>query len=287
MTGLWLDGEIVADARQSMSLWNHSLHYGFGAFEGIRAYGSRAGQSRAFGVVEHIDRLWRTCATIRLRPNIPKAALVEGVELLLERRAHDESYIRPIIFMGDGLGALRDPREVHSAILIWEWKTSEENGRPISLGVSPYRRPDPGGYPSYVKATGNYLLSKSATLWAVDNGFDDAILLDHEGYVSEASAQNLFVVSGGRISTPPVDRCLDGITRKTVISLASDHGIDVSERNIDPREFSDADEVFLTSTASEVLAVASIDGMSLPAAPGPMTSVLREAYRGLVLEGRR
>jgi len=278
----WVDGRMVMRPEHEVSLWNHSLHYGYGVFEGIRSYNVN-GEARAFRLEEHIDRLWTSCREIGLEPNVTREQTIDAVHEVLMANEFVEAYIRPIVYLGEGLGTLRDRRPIHTAVLAWQWDAKDENGTAFRLGVSRYRRPDPKTYPSFAKATGNYLLSKTATLWAARQGYDDAVLLDHEGFVSEASAQNLFMVSDGILVTPHENRCLKGITRATVIRLALSEGFAVEERNIDPTELLSADEVFLTSTASEVLPVESVDGRrTRDADDRPVTTLLARRYKGLV-----
>lgn len=278
----WLDGALVAGPEDGISLWNHSLHYGYGVFEGIRSYEVN-GRSRLFKLEEHVDRLWASCSELGLEPNVQRSEIIEAAFAVLQANKFVAAYIRPIVYLGEGLGTLRDTRSVHTAVLAWQWDSKDENARPFKLGISRYGRPDPASFPSFAKATGNYLLSKTATLWAAKHGFDDAILLDHEGFVSEASAQNLFLVSGATLVTPPDTRCLKGITRSTVIELAVEQGIHVEERPVKPSELLDADEVFLTSTASEVLPVESVDGRRAKDADlRPVTRLLADRYRHLV-----
>lgn len=280
-TIIWTDGRLEAAPHRQISLWNHSFHYGYGAFEGIRSY-NVAGKSQVFMLEKHLDRLWTSCDEIGLTPNTTREAIADAVHEVLWANEFVDAYIRPIVFLGDGLGTLRDSRPIHTAVLAWQWDAKEENGRAFKLGISRYRRPDPQSYPSFAKATGNYLLSKTATLWATENGYDDAVLLDHEGFVSEASAQNLFMVLDGNLITPPESRCLKGITRATVIQSARSEGLEVHERNIAPAELLNADEVFLTSTASEVLPVESVDGQpTRQSEHQPVTKLLAQKYKDI------
>ncbi|MFK4298179.1 branched-chain amino acid aminotransferase [Arthrobacter sp. GAS37] len=279
----WIDGCLAAEPLHEISLWNHSLHYGYGVFEGIRSY-DVGGEAHVFRLEEHIERLWTSCREIGLEPNVTPEAITDAVHQVLQANDFVEAYIRPIVYLGEGLGTLRDSRPIHTAVLAWQWDAKDENGRAFKLGISRYRRPDPESYPAFAKATGNYLLSKTATLWAAQNGYDDAVLLDHEGFVSEASAQNLFMVSAGNLITPPENRCLKGITRATIIQLALSEGFAVQERNIDPAELLGADEIFLTSTASEVLPVESVNGQRTRRAEDrPVTNLVAQRYKNLVV----
>lgn len=256
MLKTWFDGEIT---ERESSLIMNSLHYGRAAFEGIRAYKKSTGEISLFKAEEHFERLDASCAAAFLPNKMSTLEWIEACEELLSHTNLKEAYLRPIVFEGNGLGNLANKYPVHHAIVIWKWDSRDENETAVKLAISPFRRPDPIYNPCFSKLSGNYLLAKTAVSWGLQRGADDVVIQTHKGNISEASARNIFAVFGDIIITPTRDECLNGITRQTVIQLARNLGMHIEERSLQCPKLLEADEVFLTSTASEIVRVASVE----------------------------
>lgn len=281
---VWLDGRLRPAVESGLSLWNHSLHYGFAVFEGLRVYAHPDGP-HIFRLADHVRRLYHSAELIGLEIPFDVETVTAAHARVLAANGLTEGYLRPIAYLGDGLGGLKDAGvPVHMALLAWPWQPPAAQPTGISLTVSNLRKPAGDAFPLQAKATGSYLASKIAYIRARRLGFDDAVLLDSRGMVSETTAQNLFAVYGGRLVTPPPESCLPGITRATVLELAERAGIPATVEELPPARLDRADEVFLTSTAGEVRAVGRIDARVLgdEGRPGPITRQLATAYRDLV-----
>jgi branched-chain amino acid aminotransferase len=282
---VWSDGELRSSDEVRPSLWNHSLHYGYGVFEGLRVY-PQHDRPHIFRLADHVRRLYRSAELIGLEVPFGPATVTAAHHEVLAANGLTAGYLRPILYLGDGLAGLKDTGVgVHLAVLAWPWASPAGQSRVgITLTVSGIRKPAADGYPIQAKATGSYLMSKIAYVRARRLGFDDAVLLDSRGMVSETSAQNIFAVYGGRLVTPPAESCLPGITRATVLELARQAGIPAAEEELPPARLGVADEAFVTSTAGEIRPVSRIDGRLLPVQgrPGPVTRQLEAEYRALV-----
>lgn len=282
---VWLDGEIRRSDEARLTLWNHSLHYGFGVFEGLRAF-DVLGEPNIFRLDEHVDRMFQSANLIGLPLAIGREDLVAAHHEVLAANDLTSAYLRPIAFVGDWLAGLNsDAVPMHVAVLAWPWELSMDvESRGVHLSLSHVRKPDPRWFPCQAKASGGYLQSKIAHARARQAGFDDALLLDSEGHLSEATSSNVFLVRDGSLSTPTTDSCLAGITRASIMELARECGIRVAECAIQPHELGQADEVFLTSTASSVLPVWQVDGRDVGnGQTGPITQLLAEEYRQMVM----
>ena len=266
-TMVWLNGEMVDGEKAKLSHLTHTFHYGLGAFEGIRSYRSDDGQSAVFRLRDHVQRLIASCHLVTLgnQLNYGRDELEAACVQTLRANGLDSGYIRPVVYLADGamgVGARSNP--VHTLVAAWEWGAylgEEGLTKGIDACISSYRRPSHGGVMSKGKLTGQYINSILAKREALENGFAEAILLNEQGYVTEASGENLFIVSGEEVITPPLGmNILAGITRATVMELARDLGYEVTERAFARDELYLADEVFMTGTAAEVnqLAVAAI-----------------------------
>ena len=283
----WIDG-VVIDTNPV--LLTNSLHYGRAAFEGIRAYRIGANSTHLYKAEEHFERLKRSCEQVFLTNNLDTKQWIAACHQVLAEGGLEEAYIRPIVFEGEGLGNLADEYPVHHAVIAWEWDSKNENENPLRLSVSPFRRPDPAYSPCYGKVSGNYLLAKTAVQWAIKNkGADDAVIRTHDGYVSEASARNLFAVIDGVLVTPRSDQCLNGITRRSVIEIARSLGLALEERSVDCWELLEANEVFLTSTASEIVQVSSLEleGQVRTLAETKITVGINDEFQRMKREGNR
>jgi branched-chain amino acid aminotransferase len=278
---IWMNGEFVAWDDAKVHVLTHTLHYGTGVFEGIRAYETDRGPA-IFRHGEHLERLRRSAALYYMEIPYQLEKLREATHELIVRNGLRSCYIRPIVFRGHGpmgLDPLQNPVEV--SIAAWEWGAylgEEGKQRGIRAKVSSWRRISPESLIPQAKACGQYLNSVLAKLEVSHAGYEEAILLDDKGNVCEGTGENVFVVKDGVIATPPpTASILDGITRKSVMEIADDLGVEVVERDIARAELTLADEVFLTGTAAELTPVREIDDHPIAGGdPGPIT---REVQR--------
>lgn len=284
---IWLDGELVPWEEAKVHVLSHALHYGSGVFEGIRAYATDNGPA-VFRLREHMDRLVRGCKAYGIALEHTSDDLSEiALEVM---RANDlpAAYIRPLVFLGLGsIGLNPAGAKVHVMVAAWEWGAYlGEDG--IANGIrgrfSSWRRIDQASLIPSAKGTGAYLNSILAKSEAVASGYDEAIMLNREGFISEGSGENVFVVNDGTVHTPPIaDGCLEGITRDSVIHLLRDADIEVKERSLTRASLYYADEVFLCGTAAEVTPLREIDDRPIgDGKPGPVTRMVQEAFADLV-----
>jgi branched-chain amino acid aminotransferase len=252
---IWLDGEMVPWREAKVHVLTHTLHYGMGVFEGVRAYKTDSGAA-IFRLQEHTDRLFRSAHILGM--NIPHdAATLNQAQIDVVRENElDSGYIRPMCFYGsEGMGLRADNLRVHTMVAAWNWGAylgEEEMERGIRIRVSSFTRHHVNITMCRAKANGNYMNSMLALKEALECGYDEALLLDAEGYVMEGSGENIFIVRDGVIYTPDLTSALDGITRDTVIRLCAELGIRVVEKRITRDEVYIADEAFFTGTAAEV-----------------------------------
>jgi branched-chain amino acid aminotransferase len=281
---IWLDGSLVPASDAKVSVKAHSLHYGTAVFEGIRAYFG-SGQLNVFRLSEHCERLVSSGRMLHLSLPFSAREVSEGVlEMLRKNGFRRNVYIRPIAFVGEGginLDFRRHPK--HVAIFAFPFDAYFERSG-LRVCVSSWRRVSQSSMIPRAKAAGNYLNSCIATIEAKLAGYDEALLLDEEGKVSEGAGENLFIVNSRGLVTPPVySAILEGITRQTVITIAKELGLDAEERPIDRSELYTAKEVFLTGTATEIESVLEIDGRKVSGGqPGAVTRKLRAAYADVV-----
>jgi branched-chain amino acid aminotransferase len=287
---IWLDGEWMPWDEARVHVLTHSLHYGLGVFEGIRCYRTADDRSAVFRLPEHIRRLYDS-AHINMLEVPFKSELVSEVVLdALRRNDLSEGYIRPLVFIGDGaMGLNPGDNAVRVAVIAWEWgKYLGEEGmaRGIRAKVSTFSRHHVNAKMTNGKTCGDYVNSILAKREALLDGYDEAVMLDTQGLVSECSGENIFVVRDGKIKTPPLGTILDGITRATVIQVARDRGMDIEEAGITRDDLYIADEIFLTGTAAEVTPIREIDHRSIGSGKrGPITEQLQSAFFEIV-EGR-
>lgn len=287
---IWLDGEWMPWDEARVHVLTHSLHYGLGVFEGIRCYRTADDRSAVFRLPEHIRRLYDS-AHINMLEVPFKSELVSEVVLdALRRNDLSEGYIRPLVFIGDGaMGLNPGDNAVRVAVIAWEWgKYLGEEGmaRGIRAKVSTFSRHHVNAKMTNGKTCGDYVNSILAKREALLDGYDEAVMLDTQGLVSECSGENIFVVRDGKIRTPPLGTILDGITRATVIQVARDRGMDIEEAGITRDDLYIADEIFLTGTAAEVTPIREIDHRSIGSGKrGPITEQLQSAFFEIV-EGR-
>ena len=282
---IWFDGRFVKWDEATVPIMTHALHYGTAVFEGIRAYASR-NNLYVFKLKEHMERLHRSASVYSIALNYTAKELCEATTKLLKKTGLREScYIRPLTFVGLHGIDLNITREspTHTAIIIFPL-AKYFNGEGIKACVSSWRRIHDTAIPPMAKAAGNYLNSILATQESKRNGYDESILLDRDGYVSEASGENIFLVRNNNIYTPSIaSSALEGITRDTAITIAKHLGYKVKERSISRTELYIADEIFLTGTAAEIVAVISIDDRTIGnGKEGSVTKSIREKYSEIV-----
>lgn len=285
----WRDGAMLDwKAHGTVSLLTHSLHYGVGAFEGLRAYRRADGGSAIFRLRDHIVRLFDSCRLVMIPPNVTVDDFERGCVEVLKANGMVDGYLRPMALLGDGaMGILPVSNPTLSVIMAWSWGAylgQEGLERGIRCQVSSFARHHINVSFAKGKITGQYINSVMAKQAAKRAGFDEALMLDVNGFVSEGSGENIFLVKRGRITTPPLSASiLAGITRDTVITLAEEEGIPLREAPITRDELYLADEVFLTGTAAELTPVREIDHRPIGlGARGEVTARLQQRYFDLV-----
>ncbi len=287
---IWIDGEMVPWREAKIHVLTHTLHYGMGVFEGIRAYQTGKGTA-IFRLHEHTDRLFRSAHILRMRVPFERETINRACLDVVRENRLESAYIRPMCFFGDeGMGLRADNLKVHVMVAAWSWGSylgadGLENG--IRVRTSSYTRHHVNITMCKAKANGNYLNSMLALQEALDAGYDEALMLDNEGYVAEGSGENIFLVRRGRLSTPDVTSALEGITRDTVFHLADDLGLKVEEKRITRDEVYIADEAFFTGTAAEVTPIREADGRVIGSGKrGSITEKLQATFFDQV-HGRR
>jgi branched-chain amino acid aminotransferase len=278
---IWMDGELVPWDDAKVHILTHSLHYGFGVFEGIRAYATAQGPA-IFRLTDHIERLFDSAKMLMIDVPFSFDQIMEATKETVRVNHIDSCYIRPIIYTGYGeMGLNPLPCPVNVSIAVWPWGTylgDDGVKHGVRLKISSWQRHDPNAIPPAVKATGMYINSSLAKIEALNAGYDEAVLLSPQGYVSECTGENIFVVKDGRIITPPVSAgALEGITQKSVFAIARDLGIDVETGNILRSDLYTADEAFLSGTAAEVVPINSVDDRRI-GEPGPITRKIQETF---------
>jgi branched-chain amino acid aminotransferase len=287
---IWLDGEMVPWREATTHVLTHTLHYGMGVFEGVRAYKTDRGAA-IFRLQEHTDRLFNSAHILGMPIPYDRATLNEAQRAAVRENGLESGYIRPMCFYGsEGMGLRADNLMVHCMVAAWPWGAylGEENmQRGIRIKVSSFTRHHVNITMCRAKANGNYMNSMLALKEALSCGYDEALLLDAEGYVMEGSGENVFIVREGEIYTPDLTSALDGITRKTVTALAEEIGLRVIEKRITRDEVYIADEAFFTGTAAEVTPIREVDGRVIGnGGRGPITERLQGLYFDQV-HGRR
>jgi branched-chain amino acid aminotransferase len=284
---IWLDGRFVDWEDAQVHILTHTLHYGLGIFEGIRCYRTTDGRSAVFRLTDHVRRLYDSAHINLLEIPYPRETLEETCLETLRRNDLAEGYLRPLVFLGDGAMGL-DPADnpVRVAVIAWAWgKYLGEEGlrRGIRAKVSTFCRHHVNAKMTKGKTCGDYVNSILAKREALLDGYDEAIMLDTQGLVSEASGENIFAVRDGVLCTPALHTVLQGVTRSTVIELARDKGIRVEERILTRDDLYVADEIFLTGTAAEVTPIREVDRRSIGNGErGPLTATLQSAFFDVV-----
>ncbi len=287
---IWFDGELVPWREAKVHVLTHTLHYGLGVFEGVRAYPTDQGPV-IFRLQEHTDRLFRSAHILNLKIPFSKEEVLAAQIKVVQENGLKEAYLRPMCFYGsEAMGLRAEGLKSHCIVAAWEWPvymTEEAKEEGIKVRTSSYTRHHVNITMCKAKANGNYINSMLALKEALDSGCEEALLLDNEGYVAEGSGENIFLVQNGRLVTPELTSCLEGITRDTVIALAAELGLEVKERRITRDEVYIAEEAFFTGTAAEVLPIKELDGRVIGSgARGPITEKLQSMYFDQVM-GRR
>ncbi len=284
---IWMDGELVDWESARIHILTHTLHYGCGVFEGIRAYPTEAGPA-VFRLTDHITRLFNSAKIFMIDVPFGADQIVEATKTTVRVNGLDQCYIRPIVYLGYGeMGLNPLPCPVNVAIAVWPWGAylgDEGVANGVRMKISSWQRHDPNAMPPAAKGTGMYINSSMAKIEALKAGYDEAILLSPQGYVSECTGENLFVVRRGRIVTPPLAAgALEGITQDSVITIARDLGYEVEFGNILRSDLYTCEEAFLTGTAAEVVPIASVDDRVVgDGRPGPITRRVQELYHAAV-----
>ena len=278
---IWFNGRLVEWSSANIHVLNHGLHYASSIFEGERAY-----NGKIFKSLEHSKRLFNAARTMDMDIIYGIDEILKAKEILLEANKIKDAYIRPIVWRGSEMMAVSaQTTKINVAIAAWAWPSyfdPEQKMKGIKLDIAKWRRPDPSTAPVKVKAAGLYMICTLSKHEAEAKGYSDALMLDWRGRVAEATGANIFFkMPDGNLHTPTPDCFLDGITKKTVINLASDLGIKTIERTIMPEEMKDAEECFLTGTAAEVTPVSQI-GEIYKFKPGDLSYKLIESYTQLV-----
>lgn len=286
---IWFDGKLQEASDTGISGMVHALHYGTGVFEGIRSYAGTQG-TYLFRLKDHIDRLFESAKALRLSIPFSRSEIETAIQCLLDANHLTDAYIRPLVFVGQGSMSLdiASPsarNSIHTLIAAWEWKSYFRDG-PIAglrVQVGPWKRSFQSDGLSKVKASGFYVNAYLAHAEAKEAEYDEAILVDENHNLAEASAANIFIVKGTTLLTPGTRAALPGITRSTIMDIARDIGVGVEVRDIPIEEFRRADHAFLTGTACEVAPIASINGQPFGTAAGARTtSELAGLYRRAV-----
>jgi branched-chain amino acid aminotransferase len=263
---IWMDGKFVAWDDAKVHVLTHALHYGLGVFEGIRCYKTENG-SAIFRLREHVDRLFSSAHIFMMKVPFSKEEITSAIIETVKVNKMEECYIRPLIYIGYGaMGLFPKENPVNVSIAVWPWGAylgDEGLEKGIRVKVSSFTRHHVNVDMTRGKVCGYYVNSQLAKNEAISCGFDEALLLDTEGYVSEASGENIFIVRHGELKTTPLTSILEGITRDCVIRIAGDNGIAVREERFTRDEVYIADETFLTGTAAEVTPVREVDGRTI------------------------
>lgn len=278
---IWFDGQIIDWQDANVHLLTHTLHYGLGVFEGVRAYNTPRGSS-IFRLDDHTDRLFKSAKTVSMKIPFSQIEINDAHKTVISLNNLNEAYIRPMCFYGsEGMGLRADNLQVHCMVAAWEWPSymePEAREKGIKVKLSSYTRQVRNPVSS-AKVNGNYVHSIVALNEALAEGFDEALMLDAEGNVAEGSGENIFIVQDNTLITPDLDASLDGITRRTILDLAKELNIKYEIKKIKSEDVFNADEAFFTGTAAEVVPINSLDNILIgKGRRGPLTEQLQSTY---------
>lgn len=283
---IWFDGEMVPWREAKVHVLTHTLHYGMGVFEGVRAYQAQQGTA-IFRLKEHTDRLFRSAHILAMPVPFDRDTLIEAQHRAVNENNLDAAYIRPMFFYGsEGMGLRADNLRVHVIVAAWPWGSylgADGLEKGIRIRTSSFTRHHVNVSMCKAKANGHYINSMLALQEAVSCGYDEALLLDVDGFVAEGSGENIFIIRDGVIYTPELTSALEGITRDTIIKLAAELGLTVLEKRITRDEVYVADEAFFTGTAAEVTPIRELDNRTIgDGGRGPITEKLQSMYFDVV-----
>jgi len=283
---IWMDGKFVNWADANIHILTHTFHYGLGAFEGIRCYKTSKGPA-IFRLQDHVDRLFNSCHILQINPPFSPKEISKAIIESVKVNRLKECYIRPIIYIGYGsMGIYPKDNPIKAAIAVWPWgaylgEDGLKNG--IRVKISSFTRHHVNVTMTKSKTCGDYVNSTLAKREAVFSGYDEALLLDTHGYVSEGSGQNIFIVRRGILQTSPLTAVLEGITRNSVIEMAKKENLIIKEVNFTRDELYIADEAFFTGTAAEITPIKEVDGRVIgKGRPGPLTRKLQSLFFRIV-----
>ncbi len=284
---IWFDGELVPWRDARVHVLTHTLHYGMGVFEGVRAYRTENRGTCIFRLRDHTERLFNSAKIMGMTMPWDRDVINEAQITAMRENNLADGYIRPMAFLGsEGMGLRAESLKTHVIVAAWEWPAylgDEGMEKGIRIRTSSYTRHHVNIAMCKAKANGQYINSMLALREAVDCGYDEAMLLDPEGYVAEGSGENIFIVRNGILFTPDLTSCLDGITRNTIFTLAQEAGYEVREKRITRDEVYIADEAFFTGTAAEVTPIREVDNRAIGSGSrGPVTTVLQKLYFDVV-----
>jgi branched-chain amino acid aminotransferase len=280
---IWMDGELVDWADAKIHVLSHAVHYGSGVFEGIRAYETARGPA-VWHLDEHLKRLYRSAKLYHLDMPYSIEAITDAVKETIRANGLNACYIRPLVVRGYGeMGVNPLQAPVNVIVAVWPWGAylgEEALEQGVRIKISSWRRNDQNSLPSAAKATGQYINSVLAKVESLKAGYDEAIMLNQQGHVTDGSGENVFVIRNGSITTPPASAgCLDGITRNSVIALARDLGYEVQEENLVRTDLYNADEAFFTGTAAEITPIREVDDRVVGEGHrGPVTKELQGVF---------
>ncbi|HEY5691175.1 MAG TPA: branched-chain amino acid transaminase [Cyclobacteriaceae bacterium] len=281
-TTLFLDGKLVKAADAKIDLFSQSLHYGYGVFEGIRAYQTLNGV-KVFKAREHYERLLKSASLIGIPLDYDPEELIQATYQVLARNKQTNAYVRPLVFCGPNM-SLSAPTQVSLMIATWVWG-KYLGDKLLKVCISSYQRPNPKSFKAEAKACGHYVNSIMATTEAKQRGFDEGLLLDIEGFVAEGPGANFFYEKDSVLYTPPLGSILPGITRQTVLEICAELDFRVEEKLFKPEDLFEADSAFFCGTAAEIAGIESIEGQKF-AKPWKesLGAIIQEAYQCLVLD---
>jgi branched-chain amino acid aminotransferase len=283
---IWMDGEFVPWDEAKVHVLTHTLHYGLGVFEGIRCYSQDGGGSAIFRLDVHNRRLFESAHILGMRVPFEQEEVAEACVEAVRRNGFVECYLRPLIFLGDGEMGLASKNRVRVSIAVWPWGAylgEEGAAKGIRVKTSSFSRFHSNTLMSKAKSVGNYVNSILASNEARNAGYEEALLLDTQGFVAEGGGENIFVIRNGRVRTPSLESILPGITRETVLALLADMGVEAVEGRVTRDEIYIADEAFFTGTAAEIAPIRELDDRMIgDGQPGPITREVQARYLDLV-----
>lgn len=284
---IWFDGKLIPFDEAKVHVLTHTLHYGVGVFEGIRCYKCVDGSSAVFRLAEHVERLFNSAKCVEMEIPFSPEEVSEAIIETLKANRLEEGYIRPLAFIGSGgMGVYPGKNPVHLIIAVWPWGAylgEEALKKGIRVKTSSFTRHHVNIMMTKAKVCGNYVNSVLAKREAVADGYDEALMLDPEGYVAEATGENIFIVKNSKIKTAPLDSILPGITRDSLITLAKDMGYEVVEQRFTRDELYSADEAFFCGTAAELTPIREVDRRKIGLGQaGPVSLLLQSEYFKIV-----